>query len=255
MTPEGTRASFAVASAIVLGIAIVGFMRATSHDDYDFEVPLRTLEEQASHADIGPARTYLAMRDAPRGTAVLPDALAGLAASVPSRTDAVDLTGTSKADDLAVRSERRAYHGAPPVIPHVVGQATASECMACHDTGIRFGLLRATPIPHEAYTVCTQCHAMAEPGMPWANPSEGVAVDPRDVPNSFLGSAAPEAGPRWTSIAPPAIAHPTFMHERCMSCHGPNGRDALRSTHPDRQNCEQCHVPQAPLEQRPGGRQ
>lgn len=253
MTPQRVRASLGIAGAIILGIAMVGFMRATSQDHYDFVVPLRHLSEDV-HDDIPQARTYLQMRQAPRGEAVLPEALAGLASNIPGRMDPVQMDGTSKSAALADRSERRAYHGAPPTIPHPVGQGTASECMACHDTGIRFGTLRATPIPHEAFTSCTQCHAMQEPNMPWTNPSEGVALDPRDVPNSFVGTEPPLAGPRWTGIAPPAIAHPTFMHERCMSCHGPNGPDALRSTHPNRQSCEQCHVPQAPLEQRPGGR-
>ncbi len=253
MTPESVRASLAVGGAIVLGISLVGFMRATSHDDYDFEVPLRDIPMDV-HGDLVEARPYLEMRTAPRGNAVLPGGLSKLAAEVPSLIDAVDLTGTSKAEDLAARAARRAFHGAPPVIPHPAGQGTASECMACHDAGVRFGALRASPIPHEAYTSCTQCHSMDEPNVPWGAQSDGLRDDPRDVPNSFVGATAPAEGPRWTSIAPPGIPHDTFLHERCMSCHGPNGRDALQSTHPDRQSCEQCHAGQAPLEQRPGGR-
>ena len=60
-------------------------------------------------------------------------------------------------------------------------------------------------------------------------------------------------GNRAWSIAPPEIPHRTFMQERCESCHGVNGRDAIRSTHPWRQSCEQCHAPSAEFDQR-GGR-
>jgi cytochrome c-type protein NapB len=35
-----------------------------------------------------------------------------------------------------------------------------------------------------------------------------------------------------------------------MSCHGPNGLFGLRTPHPDRQSCFQCHVPEAGLDQR-----
>ena len=88
---------------------------------------------------------------------------------------------------------------------------------------------------------------------PWGDRSEGLADDPREVPNAFAGLAAPAEGPRWTSIAPPTIPHQVFMHERCNSCHWVSGRDAIRSTHPYRESCEQCHAPIADLDQRPGG--
>jgi cytochrome c-type protein NapB len=40
------------------------------------------------------------------------------------------------------------------------------------------------------------------------------------------------------------------MRDDCMSCHGPQGLFGLRTPHPDRQSCLQCHVPNAELDQR-----
>ncbi|MCO4746965.1 MAG: hypothetical protein KC912_19360 [Proteobacteria bacterium] len=237
--------------AVVFGVSLIGFLRGTDTNDYDFETPLRDLAE-GDHGVVRPAVPYWEMRNSPRGDGpVLAADLAALEGAVPSRTDAVDLTGTSKREALADRAEHRAYFGAPPVIPHPVRQQTEAECKACHENGVRISGHQAPPYPHEAYVSCTQCHAMAEPALPW---EETTPADPRAVDNSFLGVASPTEGERWTGVAPPVIPHMTFMRERCVSCHGPNGRDAMKSTHPDRQSCEQCHAADASIEQRPGGR-
>jgi cytochrome c-type protein NapB len=68
--------------------------------------------------------------------------------------------------------------------------------------------------------------------------------------NAFVGSVSPSKGSRAWPQAPPTIPHPTFMRNDCMSCHGPNGLFGLRTPHPDRQSCFQCHVPEAGLDQR-----
>lgn len=237
--------------SVVFGVSLIGFMRGTDVEHYDFETPLRDLPE-VQHGDVQPARPYWEMRQTPRGDGpVLAADLAAMEGAVPSRLDPVDLTGTSKREAIADRAEGRAYFGAPPVIPHPVRQGAQGECVACHENGVRISGHQAPPYPHENFVSCTQCHAMAEPAVPW---DETDSVDPRAVANSFVGVDSPLKGERWTSVAPPVIPHPTFMRERCVSCHGPNGRDAMKSTHPDRQSCEQCHAPDASLEQRPGGR-
>jgi cytochrome c-type protein NapB len=46
------------------------------------------------------------------------------------------------------------------------------------------------------------------------------------------------------------MPHPMHMRSECDSCHGPSGRPGLRTSHPDRQNCVQCHASSAPLDQR-----
>ena len=254
MTADNTQAGAMILGTIVFAIAMVGFLRGTSSTDYDFVVPLREVPVNMNQAAIGPAVPYLEMRNRPRSRPVLPESIHKLEALVPSRTDPVQLEG-SKTSALAQRMARRAYDGAPPVIPHPVAQRQMSECPTCHQNGIRFGALASPPFPHANYASCTQCHAMAEPTPPWGRGrSEGLEPDPRDVENSFVGHQPPTQGARWTSIAPPAIPHNTWMRERCISCHGPNGRNPLRSTHPQRQSCSQCHVRDSTLEQRPGGR-
>jgi nitrate reductase (cytochrome), electron transfer subunit len=254
MTPETVHSGAVVIASVVLGLSFAGYLHGTAQNENIRKAPLRDISRPLESVDVPTAGPYLDMRNMPRSAPVLPANLATLADKVPARHMSVDLPESNKTAALDARSELRAYHGAPPVIPHPIAQDTAPACMACHEKGIRFGALRAAPIPHQVYTSCTQCHAAVYPNQPWGERSQGLLEDPRNVENSFAGAQSPNAGPRWTQIAPPAVAHDTFMHERCISCHGPNGRDALRSTHPQRQNCLQCHVMQAPLEQRPGGR-
>lgn len=234
---------------VVVGVSFIGFLRGTTQDDYTFEPPLRDLPE-AHHGDVHKARPYWELRDSPRGAGpVLEADLAAMGAAVPGRADAVSLAGHDKRVALMSREATRAYFGAPPVIPHPARQQTQAECTACHDNGVRLGNKAAAAYPHDAFVSCTQCHAMAEPSVPWE--ASAVQPDPRAVQNLFVGEHAPLQGERWTDVAPPRLPHPTFMHERCTSCHGPNGRDALKSTHPERQSCLQCHVTNAAIEQRP----
>jgi cytochrome c-type protein NapB len=50
-------------------------------------------------------------------------------------------------------------------------------------------------------------------------------------------------GSRAHPGAPPVIPHKVFMRENCLSCHsGPGGREEIRTTHPERTRCMQCHV-------------
>ncbi len=82
-------------------------------------------------------------------------------------------------------------------------------------------------------------------------PGAALPPDATFAANGFVGMDSPEQGPRATDGAPPQVPHRTVMRERCTSCHGPNGRDAMKSTHPDRQNCSQCHASPADLDLRP----
>jgi cytochrome c-type protein NapB len=102
---------------------------------------------------------------------------------------------------------------------------------------------------HTAMASCTQCHVVEEAPMPGG---ADLPPDPRDVGNAFVGLPSPTAGPRAWDVAPPQVPHRTFMRENCDSCHGVNGRDALRSSHPWRESCEQCHAASAQADGRPG---
>ena len=56
-------------------------------------------------------------------------------------------------------------------------------------------------------------------------------------------SASPR-GARQHALAPPVMPHRVFMRENCLGCHaGPGAREEIRTSHPERENCRQCHVP------------
>jgi cytochrome c-type protein NapB len=139
-----------------------------------------------------------------------------------------------------VRARRRAYDGAPPVIPH---KRLGGACATCHATAPREvpGVGLAPPNPHlhtpgmSAASRCEQCHVFATPGIPFAD-------------NSFRGLAQDlRRGERLYPRAPPVLPHPVFMREDCAACHdGPAARPEVRCTHPDRINCLQCHARPAP---------
>ncbi len=143
---------------------------------------------------------------------------------------------------LVAREKLRAYNGAPPVIPHPVDDVSVETCLACHENGMSLGELVAPAIPHEPYKSCTQCHAP---------PAEAFLVSKQLPQSTFKGLKAPTKGDRASSIAPPVIPHSTHMRENCLSCHGPSGDHAMKSTHPERRSCQQCHGQSAKLNQGP----
>jgi cytochrome c-type protein NapB len=135
----------------------------------------------------------------------------------------------------ASRDSFRAYYGAPPVIPHAVRELGRSNCLACHVDGLApvEGPV-AVPKPHATLGDCLQCHVEQQ----------------RDArlfaETQFIGLAEPRGRHAAYSGAPPVIPHRLWLRENCPSCHGPRGHPTLRTTHPERTNCTQCHVPQEP---------
>jgi cytochrome c-type protein NapB len=135
---------------------------------------------------------------------------------------------------LAQRAARRAFDGAPPIIPHPIMQHGTDACLVCHEHGARIGNLVATKMSHPLLGNCTQCHI------------EGGGSDA--ALDSLFAGLAPQRGERAFAGAPPQVPHPTAMRSDCLSCHGPTGLAALRCTHPERQNCFQCHVRSSQLD-------
>jgi len=135
------------------------------------------------------------------------------------------------------RAARRAYDGAPPVIPH---KNFRMACTSCHDEqGVEVPDVGfAPPMPHEktgglsAISRCAQCHVFH-------------TTDDLFVSNSFRGLRQDlRAGTRLHDNAPPVIPHKQFMRENCAACHsGPAAREEVRTSHPERVRCTQCHVP------------
>jgi cytochrome c-type protein NapB len=135
-----------------------------------------------------------------------------------------------------VRAQRRAFDGAPPVIPH---KPFGAACVNCHTmAGINVpGVGFAPPSPHKltrgvaGTTYCTQCHVWKLSNDVWKeNSFVGLAQDLRKGKSAMLGS-------------PPVIPHAIQMRENCMACHtGAAAREEIRCDHPERVNCRQCHV-------------
>ncbi|MBC7173216.1 MAG: nitrate reductase cytochrome c-type subunit, partial [Polyangiaceae bacterium] len=73
--------------------------------------------------------------------------------------DFVTVTREEREASLSARLARRAYDGAPPVIPHAVDERGAPACLACHERGMRVDARIAPAMSHEPYTSCLQCHA------------------------------------------------------------------------------------------------
>lgn len=175
---------------------------------------------------------------------------AGLVACAADETASVPVPGRDGVVKTAAveRAERRLFDGAPPVIPH---QAQGMDCIACHnDEGMAVdGLGFAPPSPHEAteglsaISNCRQCHVFQVTS--FAVESDGAPRAPF-VANHFVGLRQDlRAGRRLFDGAPPVMPHATFMRENCQACHaGPAAREEIRTSHPERLACWQCHVEQ-----------
>jgi cytochrome c-type protein NapB len=158
-----------------------------------------------------------------------------------------ELTGEQRLEAIAQRQSRRAFDGAPPVVPHPIAQDSSGACLACHGNGMVIKDRVVSKISHAHFGACTQCHVPAATG-PRIASDPALLAAPAD--NLFAGAAAPVRGDRAWPGAPPTIPHSTLMRSDCNSCHGPAGLYGLRTPHPDRQNCAQCHAPNAVLDQR-----
>ena len=171
-----------------------------------------------------------------RGGALLLAALLGGCGGGDDRVPVPGREGAFKTA-AAVRADRRAYDGAPPVIPHPDFNANCTSChtkvgLAIPDVGF------APPMPHgstsglSAFANCRQCHVFRKSGDAFRE--SGFAGLRQDL----------RRGRRLHGMAPPVMPHPVFMRENCTACHaGPAAREEIRCDHPERANCGQCHVP------------
>lgn len=130
----------------------------------------------------------------------------------------------------------RAYHGAPPSIPHKVSDVKSmggNSCLKCHVNGGFVEKFNAyTPVtPHPEMINCKQCH------VPQVTHSlfKGTNFTKRAIPSVVTNNAL--------DGSPPVIPHQLQMRENCLSCHaGPAAPKEIQVTHPERVNCRQCHV-------------
>ncbi len=84
---------------------------------------------------------------------------------------------------------------------------------------------------------CRQCHVFIQtPELFVASRFTGMPQDLRRGERLFEG-------------APPVIPHKLFMREDCNACHtGTAAREEIRTSHPERARCRQCHAAQLTTE-------
>ena len=149
---------------------------------------------------------------------------------------------------LKGRSSRRAYDGAPPMIPHSINYRDVESCSVCHaqDANVMIAGRRSPAMSHPYMSNCTQCHA-PESGLSMLQHSGTVGLV---VESKFKGATHSGAGSRAYPGAPPTVPHRISMRQNCMSCHGPGMPDAVTTSHPMRGNCMQCHAQDASYDNR-----
>jgi nitrate reductase (cytochrome), electron transfer subunit len=144
----------------------------------------------------------------------------------------------NSARTLEVFYSRRAYPGAPPVIPHRLFEDRSfggNSCLACHrDGGYSPPFKAFAPVtPHPNLVNCRQCHV--------PQPEKALFR-----PNDWTRISGPSINQEALPAGPPPIPHTLQLRENCVACHGGPGAVAeIRSPHPERANCRQCHVPAA----------
>ena len=238
---EVTLRVFLIASVVVaMGALIVagGRMaeeRSARSDDLPVAVPVTSGDAIAAEADV--FRTH-----------------AGVLAIDPSS----ERRRSAHPRTLATYRSLRAYPGAPPRIPHGLTpeEFQTGGCNTCHERGgysQRFGAY--VPItPHPEMGACLQCHVGDGALMAIALPTTDPSARCRQCHNPGDGRWT-EATIDWQTIAwpqvardapegqPPPIPHTLEFRGNCLACHaGPAGVLELRTTHPERASCRQCHL-------------
>jgi cytochrome c-type protein NapB len=154
----------------------------------------------------------------------------------------------------------RAFPGAPPRIPHGLTREEflGTGCNACHERGgysQRFGAY-APLTPHPQLAACTQCHlsdaAVTSIALQEANATPDMRCRQCHSPGNVLraGTEDSPAGMSWPAVAdrivahsPPVIPHGLEFRESCVACHaGPGAVAEIRTDHPERIYCRQCHL-------------
>ncbi len=238
-----SRRSLQIVMAGVVGVGIVGFFIGARPSPVTRSP---AAPESGPVGPVSPAVGYEGLREGRRGvnaqwrSSLGGEGAQGAALPPGPERDAALL------EALAERAERRAYEGAPPRVPHPVDQGGALACLACHREGAQVNGKVASKMSHAWMGQCTQCHVPESPPGPFG---EGESVD-LSAGNTFVGAGGVGGGERAWPGAPPWMPHSTHMREDCASCHGPLGRAGLRTTHPERQSCVQCHASSAALDQR-----
>ena len=111
-----------------------------------------------------------------------------------------------------------------PVTPH----PELTDCLQCH---VADDAVVGISLPNDAPdALCRQCHAPGVVRSGHANDNERSALWP-------VVQATSSADP------PPPIPHELTLRSNCVACHaGPAAVQEIRTSHPERASCLQCHV-------------
>lgn len=166
---------------------------------------------------------------------------------------------TAHARTLEMYRRVRAYPGAPPRVPHGLTdeEFRGGGCNVCHRRGgyvARFGTY-APVSPHPEFETCLQCHAVADTlvgiALPRAQSGESCsqchvdpdAAAPTFVAHDWVSTEWPAVGQSALPESPPSIPHGPQLRDNCLACHsGPGAVREIRTDHPERLNCLQCHL-------------
>lgn len=137
---------------------------------------------------------------------------------------------TPKPKELATYYQGRAFPGSPSSYAHKDEgdyDAEPDACLSCH----RRGTDGAPVTPHPAVPECRHCHLRAK--------AVGTFRE-----TTFAPAPAPQRLARALPGAPPPMVHPpSALRVGCLACHGPKATvKALKTEHPERADCQQCHV-------------
>lgn len=159
---------------------------------------------------------------------------------------------------MATFRSLRAYPGAPPRIPHGLtpSEFQTGGCNTCHERGgysQRFGAY--VPVtPHPDMGACLQCHVgdAALMAIPLPDSDPNARCRQCHAPNATRWT---DATLNWEPMAwpplprgtpgtdPPPIPHELQFRGNCLACHAaPAAVAEIRTQHPERANCRQCHV-------------
>lgn len=230
------------ASAVTAGVAlVVAVRRAPAARNATPAAPTVTLLAAPAEPILAEADVF---RTAPTGLAIEP---------------AGARIRTAHPRNLETFRFIRAFPGAPPRIPHALspGEFRAGVCRACHARGgysRRFAAY--VPLtPHPELGECQQCHvgedgivdrgaAGADPNVrcPMCHGASGGPPRP-DAASTWPSAIWPALVPTTADQFPPEIPHGLELRGDCLACHsGPAAVAEIRTSHPERANCRQCHL-------------
>jgi nitrate reductase (cytochrome), electron transfer subunit len=230
----------------------------------------------ALFALLNTALTERSTDPAPGTTALRPTAIELLAAAFTAAAPAEALVFRTRPGDHALdphgprRAEAhprtlatfralRAFAGAPPRVPHGLSadEFRGGLCNTCHERGgysPRFAAY--VPVtPHPELADCLQCHTSDAALVGTPLPDRRADALCRQCHRPERDAAGPvldwEPAP-WPAVlrrppdgTPPPVPHDLQLRGNCLACHmGPSAVTEIRTAHPERADCLQCHLTQ-----------